>query len=43
VSSNAYIYVPAVMVDSYKADAQWSNHAVRIRAIEDYPEICGGE
>lgn len=36
-----YIYVPAELVDSYKADSNWSVYANQIRAIEDYPDICG--
>lgn len=39
-SNTPYIYVPASLVDSYKADSAWSTYADRIRAIEDYPEIC---
>jgi hypothetical protein len=38
-----YIYVPAELVDSYKAATNWSSFADQIRAIEDYPDICGGE
>ena len=38
-----YIYVPKALVDSYKAATNWSLNADQIRAIEDYPEICGGE
>jgi hypothetical protein len=37
-----YVYVPASLVDSYKAANNWSTFAAQIRAIEDYPEICGG-
>ena len=37
-----YIYVPAELVDSYKAATNWSSFADQIRAIEDYPDICGG-
>ena len=40
-SGNGYIYVPAALVDSYKADSKWSTYANQIRAIEEYPEICG--
>lgn len=36
-----YIYVPTALVDSYKTATNWSAHASRIRAIEDYPDICG--
>ena len=35
-----YIYVPADLVETYKADANWSACADQIRAIEDYPEVC---
>lgn len=37
-----YIYVPSALVDSYKAATNWSTYAAQIRAIEDYPDICGG-
>lgn len=37
-----YIYVPSALVDSYKAATNWSNYASQFRAIEDYPDICGG-
>ena len=42
-SGSGYIYVPTALVDSYKAAANWQNYADQIRAIEDYPEITGGE
>ena len=42
-SGTGYIYVPSALVDSYKAATNWSTYADQIRAIEDYPEICGGE
>ena len=42
-SGTGYIYVPAALVDSYKAANKWSTYANQFRAIEDYPEICGGE
>ena len=41
-SGTGYIYVPAALVDSYKAATNWSSFAAQIRAIEDYPEITGG-
>lgn len=41
-SGTGYIYVPSVMVESYKAATNWSTYADQIRAIEDYPEITGG-
>jgi hypothetical protein len=40
---DGYIYVPRVLVDSYKSATNWSAYADQIRAIEDYPEICGGD
>lgn len=35
-----FIYVPKTLVDTYKAEKNWSTYADQIRAIEDYPEIC---
>jgi hypothetical protein len=29
------------LVDSYKTATNWSKYATQIRAIEDYPDICG--
>ena len=40
-SGTGYIYVPASLVDSYKATSGWTGFANQFRAIEDYPEICG--
>lgn len=40
-TGTGYIYVPRALVDSYKTDTNWSTYANQIRAIEDYPEICG--
>lgn len=34
-----YIYVPAALVEEYKAATNWSNYADQIRAIEDYPNL----
>ena len=42
-AKDGYIYVPAALVDSYKNSSEWSNFSDRFRAIEDYPEICGGD
>lgn len=36
-----YVYVPSALVNTYKADSAWSTYADQIRAIEDYPDICG--
>ena len=43
IGAKAYIYVPRALVEDYKVATNWSTFADRIRAIEDYPEICGGE
>lgn len=37
-----YIYVPETLVEQYKAATNWATYASQFRAIEDYPEICGG-
>ncbi len=42
-SGTGYIYVPRNLVDTYKAASVWSTYANQFRAIEDYPDICGGE
>lgn len=41
-NQKGYIYVPAALVEQYKAENNWKTYASQIRAIEDYPEICGG-
>lgn len=42
-NESGYVYVPAALVDAYKADTTWNDYyATKFRAIEDYPEICGG-
>ena len=38
---DGYVYVPKALLDGYKTAVNWATHADRIRAIEDYPEICG--
>jgi hypothetical protein len=40
-NGTGYIYVPKTLVDTYKTASGWSTYANQIRAIEDYPEICG--
>lgn len=37
-----YIYVPAALVEEYKAATNWVKFSEQFRAIEDYPEITGG-
>jgi hypothetical protein len=36
-----YIYVPAALIDTYKANSAWATFKNQFRAIEDYPDICG--
>lgn len=36
-----FIYVPSSMLSTFKSASNWSAYADQIRAIEDYPEICG--
>ncbi len=40
-SGNAYIYVPQSLEATIKLASNWSNYASQIRAIEDYPDVCG--
>ena len=35
-SGTGYIYVPAALVDRYKAATNWSTYANKFRALEDY-------
>lgn len=41
-NGTGYVYVPAALLDTYKAASNWSTFANQFRAIEDYPEITGG-
>ena len=41
-NDTGFIYVPRDLLDSYFHATNWSVHGDRFRAIEDYPEICGG-
>ena len=43
VLSQVSLYVPRDLVDSYKVATNWSSIADKIFAIEEYPEIDGGE
>lgn len=36
-----YVYVPKSLENSFKVASYWSTYASQIRAIEDYPDICG--
>lgn len=40
-SGTGYIYVPSVLIDTYKTATNWTTYADQIRAIEEYPDICG--
>lgn len=39
--SKLYAYVPKALIEDYKVANYWSTYASRLRAIEDYPEVCG--
>ena len=39
-AGTGYVYVPAALVNSYKAAAGWSSFGTQIRAAEDYPGIA---
>lgn len=41
-SGTGYIYVPKALIEDYKVATNWATFADQFRAIEDYPEICGG-
>lgn len=40
-NGTGYIYVPRNLVDRYKSATNWSTFVNQLRAIEDYPDICG--
>lgn len=42
-SGVGYIYVPSALINEYIANSNWSKYSAQFRAIEDYPEICGGD
>ena len=35
-------YIMVKATKDYRRATNWSNYASQFRAIEDYPEICGG-
>ena len=41
-NGTGYIYVPKALIEDYKVATNWIAFADQFRAIEDYPEICGG-
>lgn len=42
-SGSGYIYVPSARIEEYKANTNWNKYSEQFRAIEDYPDICGGD
>ena len=40
-TGTCYVYVPKELEATFKVASNWSTYASQIRAIEDYPEICG--
>ena len=41
-NKQGYIYVPSALIEEYKTTTNWSTYANQFRAIEDYPDVCGG-
>ena len=41
-AGTGFIYVHKNLIDQYAAATNWAALAAQFRAIEDYPEICGG-
>ena len=40
--NTGYIYVPAALIDKYKAATNWSTYATQFREIENYPTVISG-
>ncbi len=40
-SGTAYVYVPSSLLQLFTVATNWSKYAAQIRAIEEYPDICG--
>ena len=40
-TGTCYLYVPKELEATFKVASNWSTYAAQIRAIEDYPDICG--
>lgn len=38
---DCYVYVPKSLEETFKVASVWSTYSSKIRAIEDYPDICG--
>ena len=43
MNKTGYIYVPSALIESYETATSSSGVENQFRAIEDYPDICGGE
>ena len=41
-NGTGFVYVPLSLIEDYKTATNWATYAAQFRAIEDYPEICGG-
>ena len=37
----AYVYVPQSLLATFQVASTWSNYTAQLRAIEDYPDVCG--
>lgn len=37
-----YIYVKSAVLNDFKSATNWSSFSSQFRAIEDYPDVCGG-
>ena len=42
-SGDGYVYVPRKLVNAYREADGWSRMPAKIRAIEEYPTVTGGE
>lgn len=42
-SGTGLIFIKSALLEKYKVATNWSTYAAQFRAIEDYPDICGGE
>ena len=40
-TGGCYVYVPKSLEATAKVASNWSTYAAQIRAIEDYPDVCG--
>ena len=37
----AYVYVPRSLLATFQVASNWSSYTSQLRAIEDYPDVCG--